>query len=102
MFEARYENELFLADELLARGGPALPEDQVWLDRFLAAYESSSEAMYDPSHGIPDPWGPDTQPEIFEAIPELSGPDTSHADVLPQTSSSSDDRDHRSSQRAAR
>jgi len=93
VFEARYENELFLADELLSRGGPSLPEDQVWLDRFLAAYESSSEAMYDPSHDIPDPWAPDTQPEIFEAVPELVGPHASDADALPETVSDDDETD---------
>jgi hypothetical protein len=93
VFEARYENELFLADELLSGGGPASPEDHVWLDRVLAAYAASSDAAYDPSREIPDPWAPDTQAEIFEPMPELPGPETGRADALPRTLSSGDDED---------
>jgi hypothetical protein len=85
VFESRYENELFLANELLSRGGPTLPEDQVWLYRFLAAYESSSDAVYDPSHDIPDPWAPDTQPEFFEPPRPVGEPNTGDADALPKT-----------------
>ena len=69
-FEERYVHELFLADQLLSRGGPALPEDRVWLDRLLSAYEAASHAAYDPSRDLPDPWAMDTQPEVFENEPE--------------------------------
>jgi hypothetical protein len=65
-FEARYHDELFLADELLSRGGASSPEDHIWLDRLIAAYEASGDAEYDSCQDIPDPWALDTQPEVFE------------------------------------
>ena len=92
MFEARYENELFLADELLSRGGAASPEDHVWVNRLLTAYEASSDAVYDPSHEIPDPWAEDTQAEVFETGPELPTTDAGDpAPAAPPSSSSDDD-----------
>jgi len=91
MFEARYENELYLADELLSRGGAASPEDHVWVNRLLAAYEASADAVYDPSHEIPDPWAEDTQAEVFENMPDLSAADTAPPDTGPEASSSLSD-----------
>jgi len=73
MFEARFENELFLADELLSRGGAYLPEDHMWLDKLVAAYEASASAAYSSSDDIPDPWALDTQPEVFESMQEAKG-----------------------------
>jgi hypothetical protein len=78
MFEARYENELFLADELLSRGGASSPEDHVWLDRLMAAYEASADAAYRSSDDIPDPWALDTQPEVFERSPEVPSTTPDH------------------------
>ena len=93
MFEARYENELFLADELLSRGGAASPEDHVWVNRLLAAYEASADAVYDPSHEIPDPWAEDTQAEVFENLPDLPAADTGPPGPVPEASASNDEDD---------
>lgn len=92
MFEARYENELFLADGLLSRGGATSPEDHVWLDRLMAAYEASADAAYDFRQDIPDPWALDTQPEIFGTTPEVRAPDT-NTDPLPDSFSLGDEED---------
>ena len=89
-FEARYENELFLADEMLSRGGAASPEDHVWVNRLLTAYEAASDSVYDPSHEIPDPWAEDTQAEVFETEPELPATDAGQLDTVPETLPSSD------------
>ena len=89
-FEARYENELFLADEMLSRGGAASPEDHVWVNRLLTAYEAASDSVYDPSHEIPDPWAEDTQAEVFETEPELPATDAGQLDIEPETLPSSD------------
>jgi hypothetical protein len=78
MFEARYENELFLADELLSRGGASSPEDHIWLDRVMAAYEASTDATYGTADDIPDPWAPDTQPEVFDSMPEVNNRTLDH------------------------
>jgi len=93
IFEARYENELFLADELLSRGGANSPEDHVWLNKLMTAYEASSDAVYDASENIPDPWAQDTLAEVFETTPADLGADTSTADPPARIFSVSNDED---------
>lgn len=92
MFEARYESELFLTDELLSRGGASSPEDHLRLERLMAAYQASVDAEYDSSQDMPDPWALDTQPEAFETTPEVPAPSTT-TDLLPDSSSSANEKD---------
>jgi hypothetical protein len=68
MFESRYENELFLAEELMARGGALSPEDHAWLTKLIAAYEATSTTAPgdEAAPQIEDPWAVDTRPGIFE------------------------------------
>jgi hypothetical protein len=69
LFESRYADELFMADQLMSRGGAVVPEDQEWVDKLLTAYEHTSEVA-DPgisTPSLPDPWAEDTLPQIFES-----------------------------------
>ena len=67
VFESRYQDELFLAEELMSRGGALSPEDHAWLTKLIDAYEATSLAPCEQaSRQIEDPWAADTQPEIFE------------------------------------
>jgi len=67
IFEERYQDELFLADELMSRGGAISSEDHVWLRKLMTAYEASSLSPGDAAaaDAIPDPWAQETQPGVF-------------------------------------
>jgi hypothetical protein len=71
MFESRYENELFLAEELMARGGALSPEDHAWLTKLIAAYEATSTTAPGDGSCAADrrPVAADTRPGIFETEP---------------------------------
>lgn len=85
IFEARYENELFLADELLSRGGATSPEDHVWLNKLMAAYQASSVAVYEASEDIPDPWAQDTEPDVLQTTQAHPASGTTTSDPGPGT-----------------
>ena len=69
LFEARYEDELFMAKQLMLRGGAAAPEDQIWVNKLMAAYQATSDVAYDTAENIGDPWAVDTQAGVFQTAP---------------------------------
>jgi hypothetical protein len=87
MFESRYEDELFMAEQLLSRGGALSPEDHVWLGKLMSAYEASCDAVDVAAPELPDPWAVDTQADIFEAALAEASPDRS---IEPSTATGSD------------
>ena len=58
-----------MANQLMLRGGAAAPEDQIWVNKLMAAYHATSDVAYDAGENIGDPWAADTQAAVFETTP---------------------------------